>query len=166
MRKLIVMAMCGVLLAACAQPGDQGYAPPGAIGMNKTTGGALIGAGLGGLAGSQIGRGSGSVAATAVGVILGGLIGSSVGSSLDRADQAAMQQSTQQALERGPSGQPVEWRNPDSGHYGQIVPARAYQDNGTYCREYQQTVVIGGQTQQAYGHACRQPDGTWQIQGS
>lgn len=166
MRKLIVMAMCGVVLAGCAQPGDQGYAPPGAIGMNKTTGGALIGAGLGGLAGSQIGRGSGSVAATAVGVILGGLVGSSVGSSLDRADQLAMQQSTQQALERGSSGQPVEWRNPDSGHYGQIVPARAYQDNGTYCREYQQTVVIGGQTQQAYGHACRQPDGTWQIQGS
>ena len=76
MRKFIVTAMCGLALAGCAQPGDQGYAPPGAIGMNKTTGGALIGAGLGGLAGSQIGRGSGSMAATAVGVILGGLIGS------------------------------------------------------------------------------------------
>ena len=87
MRKFIVTAMCGLALAGCAQPGDQGYAPPGAIGMNKTTGGALIGAGLGGLAGSQIGRGSGSMAATAVGVILGGLIGSQVGSSLDRADQ-------------------------------------------------------------------------------
>ena len=111
MRKFIVTAMCGLALAGCAQPGDQGYAPPGAIGMNKTTGGALIGAGLGGLAGSQIGRGSGSMAATAVGVILGGLIGSQVGSSLDRADQLAMQQTTQQALERGPSGQPVQRRD-------------------------------------------------------
>jgi surface antigen len=166
MRKLIFSSLCAVSLAACAQPGEQGYAPPGAVGLNKTTGGALIGAGLGGLAGSQIGHGSGTVAATAIGVILGGLVGGSVGASLDRADQAAMQQSTQQALERGPSGQPVEWRNPDSGHYGEIIPARAYQQNNTYCREYQQTVVIGGQTQQAYGKACRQPDGTWQIQNS
>jgi surface antigen len=104
------------------------------------------------------------MAATALGVILGGLVGGSVGASLDRADQQALQQSTQQALETGPSGQPVAWSNPDSGHYGQIVPARAYESNGTYCREYQQTVVIGGQTQQAYGRACRQPDGTWKIQ--
>ena len=32
-----------------------------------------------------------------------------------------------------------------------------------YCREYHRTVIINGQRQEAYGHACRQPDGTWQI---
>lgn len=32
-----------------------------------------------------------------------------------------------------------------------------------YCREYTTTVVIDGVEQQAYGTACRQDDGSWQI---
>lgn len=167
MRKVLISALCVVTLAACAQPGQPGYAPPGEVGMNKTTGGALVGAGLGGLAGSQLGHGSGKVATTALGVVLGGLLGGSVGASLDRADQAALDRSTQSALESAPTNQPVKWANPDNGHYGTIVPVRTYQPQpGQYCREFQQTVVIGGQSQQAYGTACRQPDGTWQIQQS
>jgi surface antigen len=34
---------------------------------------------------------------------------------------------------------------------------------GAYCREFQQTVTIGGKTESAYGTACRQPDGTWKV---
>ena len=167
MRKVLISALCVVTLAACAQPGQPGYAPPGEAGMNKTTGGALVGAGLGGLAGSQLGHGSGKVATTALGVVLGGLLGGSVGASLDRADQAALDRSTQQALESTPANQPMQWSNPDNGHYGTIVPVRTYQPApGQFCREFQQTVIIGGQSQQAYGTACRQPDGTWKIQNS
>jgi hypothetical protein len=33
------------------------------------------------------------------------------------------------------------------------------------CRQVSQTIVIDGQNQQAYGVACQQPDGTWQIVG-
>ena len=36
-------------------------------------------------------------------------------------------------------------------------------NNGRYCREFQQTVTIGGRTAEAYGTACRQPDGSWKI---
>ncbi|MCZ6875908.1 MAG: hypothetical protein O7G88_20660 [bacterium] len=44
------------------------------------------------------------------------------------------------------------------------ISVRTYQiDSGQYCREYQQTVVIGGQEDRAFGTACRQPDGSWQI---
>jgi hypothetical protein len=32
------------------------------------------------------------------------------------------------------------------------------------CREFSQTVMIGGQPRQATGRACPQPDGTWRIQ--
>jgi surface antigen len=32
------------------------------------------------------------------------------------------------------------------------------------CREFRQTVMIGGQPHQATGQACPQPDGTWKIQ--
>ncbi len=35
--------------------------------------------------------------------------------------------------------------------------------SGRYCREFQQSVVIGGQSEQAYGIACQQPDGSWEV---
>ena len=34
---------------------------------------------------------------------------------------------------------------------------------GGHCREYQQTVIIGGQAQQAFGTTCQQADGTWRM---
>lgn len=149
----------GMMLAAVALPlvaCQQGAGPKQNIG---TVGGALAG----GLAGSQFGGGSGQLWATGAGVLLGGLLGSSIGQSLDRADQQYLSNSTQQALESGQAGRPVEWRNPDSGNYGTVVPQRAYEQNNTYCREYSQNIVVGGKSERAYGTACRQPDGSWQI---
>jgi hypothetical protein len=35
--------------------------------------------------------------------------------------------------------------------------------NGLTCREYQTTVTVGGQVQNAYGTACLQPDGQWKV---
>ena len=35
--------------------------------------------------------------------------------------------------------------------------------DGTYCREYQKNVSIGGAVQRSYGRACLQADGTWKI---
>jgi surface antigen len=168
MRKIIaVLALAAPLgLGACAQPGYGGYgaAGPGEVGLNKTTGGALVGAGLGGLAGSQIGHGTGKLAATGAGVLLGALLGGSVGQSLDRADLNYAHQTTQSTLETAPSGQPVAWHNPDNGHNGTIVARPAYQaPTGQFCREFQQTITVGGQTQEGYGTACRQPDGSWKI---
>lgn len=32
-----------------------------------------------------------------------------------------------------------------------------------YCREYTKTVTIGGRSEQAYGTACYQPDGSWEV---
>jgi surface antigen len=155
-RKLGTVLVLSLGLAACA---DQ-YGPKESIGT-------LVGAGLGGLAGSQIGHGSGKLAATGAGVLLGGLLGNQVGRSLDRADRTYAERTSQQALEYNPSGQSAEWRNPDSGNYGYVTPQRPYQDaSGRFCREYQQTIYVGGQAQQGYGTACRQPDGSWQVQGS
>lgn len=42
----------------------------------------------------------------------------------------------------------------------QYTPA-TYQE--PYCREFTKVVNVGGQAQNAYGQACRQPDGSWQI---
>ncbi|HLI12578.1 MAG TPA: RT0821/Lpp0805 family surface protein [Alphaproteobacteria bacterium] len=155
-------AVLAMLLAACTQgPNGQMETP---LGGTKQTLGTLGGAGAGAFIGSQIGHGTGNLAATAIGGLLGAFVGSQVGKSLDRADELAAQQTTQRTLETTPDGQSLPWRNAENGHSGTVTPVRTYQEsNGQYCREFQQTVTVGGQTQQAYGTACRQPDGTWKI---
>lgn len=124
-----------------------------------TGGGAL----LGGLAGSQVGSGSGRLWATGAGVLLGALVGSEIGSSLDNADRAAARQAQYRAYS-APIGETVSWNNPQSGHYGSYTPVRdGYSSSGRYCREYQQTITVGGRREDAYGTACQQPDGSWEI---
>lgn len=130
---------------------------------NKQAFGTLGGAALGGYLGSTIGKGSGRLAATAAGVVLGGWLGNEIGGSLDSADRSAMTGATSRAYS-APIGQQVTWNNPRSGNAGTITPVRdGYASSGAYCREFQQTITVGGQRQQAYGKACRQPDNSWKI---
>jgi hypothetical protein len=80
-----------------------------------------------------------------------------------------MSERQQRALEdaqiratRTPIGVPVQWN--DGNAYGSVTPLRDGNDqSGRYCREFQQMVKINGKQSKAYGTACRQPDGTWQI---
>jgi surface antigen len=127
----------------------------------KTTVGGLGGAAAGGLLGAALGgKGTG----IAAGTILGGLIGGAIGERLDAADRERASAAASQALESIPSGRSVAWRNPDSGNSGVVTPVRTYQTStGQYCREYTQTITIGGEKHQSYGTACRQPDGSWKI---
>ncbi|MEJ2199490.1 MAG: RT0821/Lpp0805 family surface protein [Desulfuromonadaceae bacterium] len=130
----------------------------------KEGAGTLLGAGSGALLGAQIGDGTGRIVAVAIGTLAGAILGQEIGKSLDRADQLIMQRNAQYALEYTRTNQATTWRNPDSGNYGTITPIETYQTTqGQYCREYSQTVTIGGQPQRAYGTACRQPDGSWLI---
>lgn len=154
------LALCAAL-CACTNTGST---QPGQFGVNNTTGGTLLGAGLGGLLGNQFGHGAGKGVMTAAGVIAGGLLGNSIGKSLDATDQQAMSRTTQTALETAPPNQPLPWQNQQNGHYGTVVPGQYYQTaDGQYCREFEQTITIGGQAQQGYGKACRQQDGSWKI---
>ena len=98
------------------------------------------------------------------GLVLGGLIGGAIGDRMDAADRRDANRATHTALESKPSGTTTRWHNPDSGNSGTVTPVRTYQArSGEYCREYEQEVTINGETQVAYGKACRQPDGNWQI---
>jgi surface antigen len=153
-KTIITMALAVALIAPAGAKADGEY----------TLFGTLGGAALGGFLGSKIGSGKGQLAATGAGVLLGGFIGHQIGKSLDSRDRSAMAYTQRQALETAPSNQPVAWRNPDSGNSGYTVPQAAYQNtSGQYCREFNQTVNVGGQSESAYGTACRQPDGTWKI---
>ncbi len=129
----------------------------------KQTVGTGAGAVLGGLAGSQVGGGSGRLWATGAGVLLGALIGSEVGASLDKADMMYAQRANKQA-HSSPIGESISWNNPETGNSGTVTPVRdGYSSAGRYCREYQQTIYVGGKQQEGYGTACQQPDGSWEI---
>ncbi len=129
--------------------------------VTREQGGAAAGAVVGGVVGSQIGGGHGQDIATAIGVFAGALTGASIGRSLDQLDEL----NTTRALENNKTNQASNWVNPDSGNTYSITPTKTYQTNsGRYCREYQSTVIVGGEEQQSYGTACRQPDGDWEVQ--
>src|SRR5690349_11641614 len=155
--KLIAIAVAGMTLAGCAGSPD-GTGP----GPRENTG-TLLGAGSGALLGAAVaGGGTGNrLAGAAIGGLLGGLIGNRIGASLDDADRERAYAAQMDALERGPSGAPVSWKNPDSGRYGTVVPGPANAEAGRNCRSYTHTIYIDGKPQTARGTACRNPDGTW-----
>lgn len=167
MLKKLLIIVTALSLAACTTnsgPKEQGGAVMGAVT------GALLGAALSDGGRRHHGwrgrhhRGGPDAAAVVFGAIAGGLIGSGIGRKLDQADRQKMQYAQYEAFEYNRSGESSHWHNPDSGHYGAVTPEPAYERGpGEYCREYQQTVVIGGQEQDAYGTACRRPDGSWEI---
>lgn len=69
-----------------------------------------------------------------------------------------------QALEHAGDGQAIVWNDPETRSAYQVVPTKTYQEpGGRYCREYLTTATVGGRVQDAYGQACRQPDGSWEI---
>ncbi len=149
MKKIIVASLSlSVFLGGCAQITNEG--------VGTVTGGVV-----GGLLGSQFGGGAGKVAAVAGGAILGAFLGGKIGQYMDRQDKMEVQR----ALETGPVGQSVNWKNPDNGNQYSVKPMRTYYVNEQPCREYITHAIIGGKSQQIYGKACRQADGSWQVAG-
>ena len=153
-KKAVIAAMIASTLALSGCANDAGP---------NQTGGALIGAGLGGLLGSQFGHGDGRLAATAIGVLAGAAIGSNIGKRLDDVDRQRMREAEQRAY-NAPLNEPIVWNNPNSGHSGTVTPMReGRRPNGDYCREFQSNITVGGQSEKGYGTACRQADGSWKI---
>lgn len=141
-----VMLAASLTLAGCQAP-------------SKQTTGSAIGAGLGGLLGTQVGSGKKRTAAIIGGAILGGLLGGAIGASMDETDRLKMAQ----ALEYNRTRQPSTWSNPDTGASYRVTPTRTYTAGGEDCREYSTDVYIDGQRDVVYGTACRGADGTWRT---
>jgi len=151
-----VLTMCAALaLAGCAREGGRGPSGGEIVG-------SVAGAVVGGVVGSEISNGS--RIATSAGSAVGALIGREMGAEMSRRSRERMASTTQETLENNETGQTSTWDNPDTEEHGSVTPTETRQrDDGRYCREFQQTVVIGGETKQAHGTACRQPDGSWKI---
>lgn len=149
-----------VLVSCAPQHGPYGSSNQ----INKQQIGAIAGALGGGFLGKNVGKGKGKTLGTIAGALGGAFIGSQLGQSLDRADRGYFENITQASLEQTPAGTTSRWINPDTGNSGTVTPTRTYESSkGKYCREFTQTIEVGGERQEAYGTACRQGDGTWRV---
>lgn len=156
-RHMAVIAVglaAGLSVAACSGNG-----------ISKSDSGTVLGAVAGGVVGNQIGKGRGNVLATVAGAVVGGIVGSEIGRTMDQRDRQLAQEAEFEALERGASGTARQWKNPDNGRYGEIVPSKPYKRGAEDCRDYTHTIYMDGRPQQMRGTACRNPDGTWQNVG-
>ena len=148
----LAIVMTAAALTACAQDNQ------------KQQAGTVLGGVLGGVLGSNIGKGDGKTATTIAGVLIGAVIGGEIGRTMDENDRRIAERTAQDSMETNRTGQTSTWSNPDTGHSGTVTPTHTYQTaSGQDCREYETTVYIEGRRETAYGTACRQPDGTWQL---
>jgi surface antigen len=149
----IAALMIGLTLSGCAADGR----------MDKEAVGTLLGGAAGAWAGSTIGKGSGRAVAIAAGTMLGATIGNSVGRTMNEVDRGKMREAEQRAYS-APIGEAIVWNNPNTGNSGTVTPVRDGRSTaGSYCREFQTEVTVGGQREKAHGVACQQPDGSWRI---
>lgn len=128
--------------------------------FNGINGGNIIGAILGGVAGTQFGKGRGRAVSIIGGAVLGAVIGGEVGKSM----QASDHDQASQVLETVPTGQTISWNNPQTGRQYEMTPTRTYRtSNNRPCRDYTSWVFVDGFEEQVKGRACRMPDGRWKM---
>ena len=155
MRTQILMGVmaASIGLAACTETGQ----------FDGQSAGPILGGIAGGFLGSQFGEGSGKTAFAIAGALAGAWAGSAIAKGMTAQDRTYYDSAATQA-QNAPVGKTITWYNPNSGAQGTITPTRVGQDsNGDTCREYQQTITVGGKSEKAYGTACKQPNGSWKI---
>lgn len=170
LHSIFAVAALTVGIAACAPVAEKGTAgdsegtAPAAVSAPSKPLPVLDG-GLGQYAMGGLLGGPNGDAGTVTGIsIKGALLQGPFVTYLERSDIDRAYKSASHTLETQPSGQTRIWRNPRNGHWGTMTPTRTYLNaEGWYCREYRQTVTIGGQEHQAGGTACRSDDGVWRV---
>jgi surface antigen len=127
-------------------------------GKNGQVGG-VGGAASGAIIGQAIGH---NTEATLIGAAIGGLLGYVVGNEMDKNDLRELNQ----VYERGRSGQPKSWVNPDTGNRYTVVPQPAYTNSNNHqvCRQAKINAWVNGKADVVYTTACRDGYGHWQIQ--
>ena len=160
--KIFSLLIIAILITGCSPTVQTSSTQQGP----KESAGAISGMIIGGaLANDMAGDSRNKSLATVLGAFVGGVIGQNIGAQLDERDRLLAGEAYNTALEYNPTDKAAEWRNPDTGNYGRVIPVTTYRQNGRYCREFTQEIFIGGQKQTGYGRACRQPDGSWEIVG-
>lgn len=144
-----LLLICALFLfTSCAQTG-----------LTKGQQGAMGGGAGGALIGQMIGH---NTEATLIGAAVGTMLGYIVGNEMDKYDRKQLNH----VYERGVSGNPAAWVNPDSGNRYTVIPQPAYSDPNSNqpCRKAEIIALIDGREERTYTVACRDADGHWQLQ--
>lgn len=138
LKRLTTLALC-LFLAACA--GSRDYRATSPDGPGKPT------------------------TAIALAAVSGDWDASDLGDGMNKEDRLFAERTAQNALEFNKPGQTATWRNAQTGNSGTMTPAKNFENAaGKYCRTFKTSIFIDGDQEKGTGTACRQPDGTWQIE--
>jgi len=80
-----------------------------------------------------------------------------VNEEAQRKHEAAQISATSAAI-----GEKITWDSTESSGYV-VTTKEGKSSEGLTCREFQQEITVGGNTEQAFGTACLQADGAWKI---
>lgn len=126
--------------------------------------GVIAGALIGGLLGNALGQRGRRGVPTIAGVVVGGALGAALTRNLNCEDQSYAYNTYYSGFNSGRTNVPYQWRNPNSGNYGEVRVDNYFNDPGGFrCANFNQQIFIHGRPQAASGRACQQPDGTWAI---
>ncbi len=89
-----------------------------------------------------------------------GLFPAYVGDAMSTEDRNLYLTAYERAL-AAPIGEPIAWNSRQAS--GEVTTTRDGWAGQRYCREFRQNVLIDGRSQEAYGTACKTPDGGWQL---
>ena len=119
--------------------------------------GAVLGGAVGGAIGSSVGKDGNRAVAIIIGGAIGAVIGNQIGKEIDRNDRGCIGH----VLELSGDHHPVRWTNPHDHIDYELTPIRGFSANGQKCREYELTMIAGGNRQTSTQKACRAGDATW-----
>ncbi len=157
MGKIIQVLACSALIATlvgCQKTDHHGYPYGDTTQQGDVVGGVVTSSGTAHY------RGGPDKSTITGGTLLKGVLNSDVGKAMDRQDQMNMQQ----AVINTPLDQEAQWGNKRRHAKYSVTPLRDYSNSkGQQCREYEATVDKDGKKERAYGKACRDAHGKWNI---
>ncbi len=140
----INLAFGALLLGATLTSGCYTHAGAGAA--TGATGGAIVGGIVGGSGGAV------------AGAILGGALGYGIGREMDIEDQRRMAWAMEQNRQ-------AQWENQQNGNQYQIQPTGTFYQGSRECRNFTMRAEVDGRPDRINGTACRNSNGTWDMQG-
>ena len=158
LRTLALLAVLAVIsvgsLTGCTRPDGS---------MSRETVGSVVGAIGGAFLGAEVGLAGSPALGASVGTFVGTTVGREIGKGMDQRDIEKMYEAQQEAY-AAPIGETIYWENPETENHGSFTATRQGETiSGQYCREFEQTITVDGEKEMAYGTACQQPDGSWQV---
>jgi len=82
---------------------------------------------------------------------------------LDDEDRKILKETARDALENAEDGATMSWKNPKTGHFGDITVIDTHKDYGTICRTVHFFLSAANKTGRSEFRACKADDDTWRL---